>query len=193
MLNNLLLNSLLYFKNIDIELLRFLHVERNSNFDTLFQIITNSIIYLAIAIPLLFFIVGLIKKSKIIRKIAYQITASILLSGAISTTIKYLVGRERPFYTHPEIEKLSTGGSPSFPSGHSADAFAIATALYIIYPKWYIFILAYSWAGLIAYSRMRLGVHYPSDVIVGISIGIFSAFIIYLVSKKKNFLNRDIN
>ena len=176
--------------NFDIELLRFFNLERNPYFDPFFVVVTDSILYLTIVIPVSFFVTGLIKKSVYIRKVAYQITASILLSGAISTAIKYLVGRERPFYTYPELEKLSTGGSPSFPSGHSADAFAIATALYLIYPKWYVFILVYGWAVGIAFSRMRLGVHYPSDVLVGISIGILTALVIFFVSKKRNFLNR---
>ena len=176
--------------NFDIELLRFLNLERNPYFDPFFVVVTDSIIYLTIVIPVTFFITGLIKKSVYIRKVAYQITASILLSGAVATAIKYLVGRERPFYTYPELEKLSTGGSPSFPSGHSADAFAIATAIYLIYPKWYVFILVYGWAVGIAFSRMRLGVHFPSDVLVGISIGILSALVIFFVSKKRGFLNR---
>ena len=103
--------------------------------------------------------------------------ASVLASGIISTLLKHIIERPRPFDLYPELEKLSAGGSFSFPSGHTADAFAFATAICIAYPRWYIIIPAFTWAGSVGYSRMDLGVHYPSDVMAGVIIGAATAVI----------------
>lgn len=89
--------------------------------------------------------------------------------------MKYGFNRKRPFVTYPDlITKKSEAGSPSFPSGHTSQAFATATSLSLAYPKWYVIAPSLLWAGAVGYSRMELGVHYPSDVLVGALIGIGS-------------------
>lgn len=90
----------------------------------------------------------------------------------------------RPYELYPFIEKLSTGGSPSFPSGHTADAFAFAIALGLIYPKWYFIFPAILWALLVGCSRMWLGVHFPSDVLAGAFIGSVCA-VVYTQADKR--------
>ena len=63
-------------------------------------------------------------------------------------------------------------------------AFATATSLSLTYPKWYIIVPAYSWAGAVGYSRMHLGVHYPSDVFIGALVGAGSAWLTHAMNKK---------
>jgi membrane-associated phospholipid phosphatase len=63
------------------------------------------------------------------------------------------------------------------PSGHTSTAFATATSLSMAYPKWYVIIPSYAWASSVGYSRMHLGVHYPSDVFIGAIVGSGSAFL----------------
>ncbi len=60
--------------------------------------------------------------------------------------------------------------SSSFPSGHAASAFAFATAVGLDEPLWLPVILPLALG--VAVSRVRLGVHYPSDVVVGMAIGV---------------------
>ncbi len=102
----------------------------------------------------------------------------LILVAMVSQGLKALVYRERPFVTHPSIEKLSEAGSSSFPSGHTLEAFAIAAALSLLFSRKQVVIPVYIWAMLVAYSRMALGVHYPSDVLAGIFIGTFIGWIV---------------
>lgn len=67
----------------------------------------------------------------------------------------------------------------SLPSGHTAAAFLMATAISVIYPQW--LILAYSWAVAIGLSRIALGVHFPLDILAGAALGSGSvAFILFV-------------
>ena len=96
---------------------------------------------------------------------------SVVGSGVVAQIIKYLVERPRPLM--PAI--VETGYS--FPSGHTTAAFATATAMTLSYKKWYVAVPSYLYAGFVGYSRMRLGVHYPSDVFGGMVIGIGAGFL----------------
>ena len=72
------------------------------------------------------------------------------------------------------------------PSGHTSSVFATATSLSMAYPKWYVVVPSFVWAGSVGYSRMHLGVHYPSDVIIGALVGSGSAI---LTRKANQWLN----
>jgi membrane-associated phospholipid phosphatase len=130
--------------------------------------------------------IGLIENNKSLKDKALVMGASYIVATGISTTLKYTIDRPRPFITYPDIEKVSGGGSPSFPSGHTSDAFSNATSLSLAFPKWYVIIPSYTYATAIGYSRMHLGVHYPSDVIAGAVIGTGSAFLCYKAQKWLN-------
>jgi membrane-associated phospholipid phosphatase len=97
--------------------------------------------------------------------------AVLIIASLTSFTLKNLIMRERPFQVYPDIEKLSEAGSYSFPSGHTLEAFAIAVALSMFFPRKRIVLPLIIWASIVAYSRVVLGVHYPTDVLAGIIIG----------------------
>jgi membrane-associated phospholipid phosphatase len=118
-------------------------------------------------------------KNTLTRKLSLYIGASVLTAVVITNILKYSIDRTRPFDTYSFIEKMTSGGSPSFPSGHTSDAFSLATALSIVYPKWYVVVPAYAWAVTVGYSRMALGVHYPGDVLAGALIGAGSAYLCF--------------
>jgi membrane-associated phospholipid phosphatase len=171
-------------QNADINLLREINLERNTAMDGSFRMITNSATPFAFGTPIVLFGIGLIAHDSITKRKALYVGASVLTSSAIATILKYSIKRPRPFVTYPEIDKATAGGSPSLPSGHTSDAFALATSVSLVYTKWYVIAPSFLWASAVGYSRMDLGVHYPSDVLMGAIIGSGSAWLCYQLNKK---------
>jgi membrane-associated phospholipid phosphatase len=150
----------------------------------MFKTFTNSATPVCVGLPITMFTVSLINKDKNLQRQSYVVGASFLVSSVFSTGLKYSFNRKRPFVTYPDIDKETSGGSPSFPSGHTTAAFATATAISLAYPKWYVIAPSFIWAGAVGYSRMHLGVHYPSDVLVGALIGMGTSFLCYKINQK---------
>ena len=180
----LLLQGMLYSQNLDIDMLRDINLNRNRNLDNAFRGITNSSAFISVGVPVVLFGTALINKDSYNKRNGLYIAASLLTAAAISDILKYSIDRPRPFETYPDIQKCTTGGSPSFPSGHTSNAFALATSVSLAYPKWYLIAPAFIWAGAVGYSRMDLGVHYPSDVLFGAILGAGSAYLCHIINLK---------
>ena len=176
----------LFAQNFDIRLLRSINSEETLPSDKFFQFVSNSDGYLVLLVPAGMGTVGLLRHDDQLFRNACVTVAATAVNVGITTVLKYSINRDRPFVTYPDIMKKSGGGSPSFPSGHTSSAFAMATSLSFCYPEWYIIIPSYTWAGTVGYSRIHLGVHYPSDVVAGALIGAGSAWLTHAVNKKLN-------
>lgn len=166
-------------QNTDIDLLRNINGTRGSNADAVMNGITQSTYPLAFATPATQLIVGYIRHDKQTIQNGWQTVGSLGTTVVLAYGLKYVINRSRPYETYKDIVPYHYDTDPSFPSGHTSIAFANATSLSLQYPKWYVIAPAYLWAGAIGYSRLQLGMHYPSDVLVGAIIGAGSAFIAY--------------
>lgn len=106
---------------------------------------------------------------------------SYLVATLLANALKAATNRPRPSVADPTIHPLiAVPGSSSLPSGHAADAFAAALAVGLVHPRlrWPLLLLA----GLIALSRVWLGVHYLTDVIAGAALGCAVAYAAFRIA-----------
>jgi membrane-associated phospholipid phosphatase len=180
----------LFSQNIDVDILKAIHNPKPVSSDRFFRFVSDANIYVITGTPVTMAIAGLASHDDEALRNAVTMAAGTAVSYGIALGLKYTVKRDRPFVTYPEEFADKTGhdysDSYSFPSGHSTTAFATATALTLEYPKWYVIVPSYAYAGTVAYSRMHLGVHYPSDVLAGALIGSGCAWLSHIVNKKLN-------
>ena len=122
------------------------------------------------------------------RKIGVVLAVSLAIEALCCNVIlKPLAARIRPFDMNTAVQLLISPPTDfSFPSGHTGAAFAAASALFFCKNR--LWIAALVLAILIAFSRLYLYVHYPSDVLGGILLGILSGWLGYtlvgLIKKK---------
>jgi len=120
---------------------------------------------------------GLIWKNDRAKLTALKGIEAFILAGITTQIIKHLTHRHRPYQDEPPNPNLWEGpfqgfDYTSFPSGHSATAFAIATVLATIYRKTvWVPVLCYTMAAGAAFSRVYDNKHWISDVLVGSVIG----------------------
>ena len=129
------------------------------------MMVDKGILWIALTLVLLLF--------RRTRRVGIYCAASIILTFLIvNGVVKPLVGRTRPYDLFQEIQILVKAESDfCFPSGHTANSFAVAWILFRMTKKRY-GILAVILAALVALSRLYVGVHYPTDVLAGMVIAI---------------------
>jgi membrane-associated phospholipid phosphatase len=151
--------------------------------DCFWEAYTNSITYVTVGTPLIVGTVGVLKKDEVVKRQFLGMAGGLALNGFITVAMKYVIARPRPFVTHGDlIYKKTHAGSLSFPSGHTSSAFQWATSCMLAKPKWYVVAPAYMYACGIAYSRMHLGAHYPTDILGGAIVGSASPFASYYIN-----------
>ena len=102
------------------------------------------------------------------------LVAADLAADGLSLVLRQWIGRLRPPLVYPEPRPLvPTPHTGSFPSGHSATAFACATVIAWASPR--LAVPAFVLAALVAWSRVYVGVHYPLDVLGGALLGVLVA------------------
>jgi len=186
-------------KSLDIQLFFFLNGLHSAFFDIPMYWASNIFFWF----PLYVFILALIIKTYgkksilIIISIAFLITLSDQISSHLikETLVKRLRPSHEPSYQGLiHLSAAGSGGTYGFISGHSTNAFALATFLFFLFNKRYIW---FNWimlfcAILVSYSRIYNGVHYPSDVLGGAIVGVLLGWSIFkLYALVSNFIYKD--
>ncbi|MCE2937354.1 MAG: phosphatase PAP2 family protein [Cyclobacteriaceae bacterium] len=149
------------------------------------QLLTNWVTLVSLGIPFGVLVVGEWKwRTRWTRHFFLFTGLSVGLAGLVNYLIKISARCLRPFEADTRILQLSSGGSFSFPSGHTAEAFAAAVMMSLLWPRWYVVLPALLWACAIAFSRVYLGVHSPADVTAGMIVGSSVSYIFYSLSPK---------
>lgn len=173
----------------DTSLFLFLNNLGSNKYDNLWIFLTQkqTNIFLYLALAFWYYKMKGIKETLVLM---VSVTLVILISDQTANIFKYGFERLRPCH-NPEIKHLvritekGCGGLYSYFSAHASNSFALATYFSIILSakipriKYFLFFFAF----LVAYSRIYIGVHYPLDIISGLTFGVLTALgIFYLGS-----------
>jgi membrane-associated phospholipid phosphatase len=170
----------------DYRLLRAIAKTRTEKWDHFFIMISDLNNALCLGVLALLFLGRWILKSDKALRVALLGTFAVIISQLITFTGKDLFGRLRPQLYDDTFIAVVSAVNKSFPSGHTSEAFTVALALCYSYPQRWVKLVAMGWACLIAYARLYLGVHYPSDVIGGIMVAAGSVYAVVLLMKNWN-------
>lgn len=169
--------------NWDNYMLRIALKNRTTKLNAFFTSISKYNNPVCLTGPAVLFVTGLANNNTLLKKKALFGAESIAVAEILTFSMKFTIGRIRPSNFDTTFKSIVNAPNKAFPSGHTAEAFAMATAMSIAVPKWYVVIPAYAWASMIAYARVYLGVHYPTDVIGGAVLGAGTSFLMYKLNK----------
>lgn len=172
-------------KSWDTKLFLELNQYHTTWMDSVMYWVTDAYFWIPMYVVMSFFIIRTYK-----MKGVWMLVATVLAVGladyVASGMIKPYIGRLRPCHT-VEIQKhvyvlRGCGGKYSFVSSHASTTFALASAIFIFTrDRMPYLIWLFPWAGLVSYSRIYVGVHYPLDILAGALIGMLCSFLLFLI------------
>ena len=129
------------------------------------------------------------------KRIGERLGITVFISLGLNSLLKAIFMRLRPFMVDTEITNLrpETSGGYSMPSGHTQSASTVFFGLYQFFKKKYLLIIAIVITVLVAISRMYIGVHYLTDVLVGAFLGIIITYYLAKYLSKKEDLSKIYN
>lgn len=164
-----------YFKRFDKFFIKLINSTlKNKFFDFLFPKITHMGGVAFISMSLLMMLI--FRTKYLNRVLALDVALAQIITALVVHSIKVLIGRERPYNIIKELNTFGLDLSDySFPSGHSAAAVSLATIVILNFPN--LFLLMTIYAVTICISRIYIAVHYPTDVVMGASLGLLLSII----------------
>ncbi len=118
------------------------------------------------------------------RKLALLMTVGIIIGAVFTYSMKFVIDRTRPYEQIASARVLTPLESdPSFPSGHTEMSFLAATVVSRFHPEYSKYL--YIFSSIVALSRIYVGVHFPTDTIGGIIMGIIIGRVMIVLAKRK--------
>ena len=180
-------------KEIDLHILEAINHNRIESLDHFFIFITNIATVTTYSASVILLVYALLKKKFLLQRKSWLVFISLISTSVVIDSLKHIVNRTRPFIIYPSIHNLVNVSSASFPSGHTGEVFVLATAITLLFKKqkWFILVV-WIWAFLVTYTRLVLGVHYPSDVLASMIIGTGIGIALPRFLIKRGFLQHHI-
>lgn len=192
-----MLDQLIQF---DKELFLFLNNLGTPTWDTLWLTITNKLTFIPLYAVLLYLIFRSFGVKTLLLSILV-ITLMITFTDQITNLFKDGFVRFRPCHDSDiqslvRLVKASCGGKYGFFSGHSSNSMAAAVFAGLLLKPYYknlIFLLLF-WSAMVAYSRIYVGVHFPLDIICGMTFGAISGYMFFKLIKylQRNYFVEEI-
>jgi undecaprenyl-diphosphatase len=172
-----------YLNQLDTQLFMLINESHNAFFDPMMYWLSDKLIWIPMYLLIIFLMIRRYKTRGVLMLLFIGIVIA-LCDQTASGLLKNTVQRLRPSHEPAlagliHLSKAGAGGLYGFASSHAANVFGLATFLYFVLDtkfkilKYWLF----TWAVLVAYSRIYNGVHYPGDVLVGSFIGVAFGFL----------------
>ncbi len=178
------------FANIDIALLEMFNGSNSSFMDALMLFLTSGYTWIPLYVALLYLLINNSEAmSQIMLAVGCAVLCVVLAGGVCDYIVKPLVGRVRPlndYHLLDIIVGVSGVGAKdfSFFSSHAANTFSLTVFFSLLVRNWKFFTALLIWSLTNCYTRLYLGMHYPSDIIVGLAWGaLVGIFMYYLYDR----------
>lgn len=158
----------------DEDIQRGIQHNRNSTLNDIYHEVQPFGNEYAIGVVGTFYLFGEIFKDPRAKTTALDcIAASAISSGIVTNSLKYVIGRARPIDHEGAYNFQPFGGHDSFSSGHTSEAFTLASVITEHYPATWVQVTSYGLASMVGAARLNEGRHWASDVLAGAVIGTF--------------------
>ena len=180
------MNLIRSLDQVDQKIFLFLNSLHCPFMDNIMWQISGRFLWVPLYLAIIYFFIRERKRNVWVTLIA--IAVMILLSDQLANLVKDTVQRFRPSHNPlitglVNIVKDYRGGDYGFVSNHAANSFAAAAFVSMFFARRWITIAMFSWAALVSYSRIYLGVHYPFDILGGAFLGYLIGIMMFRVER----------
>lgn len=192
-----------YLNNIDTALFSFFNGMHCGYFDRVMWLMSGRLTWLLMIIVLIYVLFRRNWKTGV--AVIIGIALVILFCDQISSTfIKPVVHRLRPSHTESLSATIHlingyTSGLYGFVSSHATNSFGVAMLVSLIFKNKWLTTAIFTWAVIVCYSRIYVGVHYPGDIICGAALGSIIGWVVYqglfklVIAKSKKYQISEFN